>query len=308
MKTIKFLALAAISTTVLFSACSENESIDSVNAEGPAKVNFVSNISFGSKLTTRAVDSSWVAGDNIGIFMKTAGQTLSAANIAQNVDNYQYTTATGTPGAVPFTAVGAEAYFPPSNVNVDFISYYPYQGTLANYVYPVNVANQTAPQAIDLMYSDNATGLNQTTPTVGLTFEHQLTKLVFNIVPGTGVAASDLEGLTVTINNMNTVANFNLVNGTLSAGTTPAALTAVTNAAGTNSQAIVLPGDVSGNTIVFKLNNTAADTFTYTMPATTTYDAGSRVTYTVTINRTGVIITGEITNWNDVDGGSIIAG
>lgn len=298
MRTMKVLALLAISASV-FTACSDDEKADPAN--GRVEARFTSGI---SGVVTKAVDATWTSGDQIGIFMKTAGQPLATANILEGVNNLAYTT-TGTTGAVPFTPVSTPAYFPPGNVNVDFISYYPYQSTLTNFIYPINVAVQTSQETIDLLYSNNVTAQNESTPNVALTFTHELTKLVFNIQAGTGVTAAEMEGLVVTLQGMNTTANFDLATGTISNPASPATITALTNAAGTSSEAIVLPADVSASNIVFTMSNN--DAFTWTVPAATTFAAGTKVTYTVTINRAGMTITGEITPWNDVNGGNVVA-
>jgi len=300
MKTKKWLALMAVSTVIL-SSCSEDDKVD-VNGNERIKAQFTSNILNG--IITKAVDVTWESGDAIGIFMKAAGQPLTTANIEENVNNLQYTT-TGTTGTVPFTPVSTAAYFPPGNVNVDFISYYPYQATLNNFIYPINLANQTSQPAIDLLYSDNATSLNGSTPNVALTFTHELTKLIFNVAAGTGVTAAELAGLVVTMQGMNTTADFDLSTGTITNPGNPATITALTVAAGTSSEAIVLPADASGNNIIFTLTN--GDVFTWTVPAATTFAAGTKVTYTVTINRTGITITGQITPWSEVNGGSVVA-
>jgi len=297
-KTKKLMAVLALFATV-FTACSEDEKNGPVSGDR-VEAKFTSSI---NGVVTKAVDATWTPGDQIGIFMKTAGQPLAAASVLEGVNNLAYTT-TGTTGAVPFTPVGTAAYFPPGDENVDFISYYPHQATLTNFIYPINVADQTSQEAIDLLYSDNATGLNGANPTVALTFVHQLTKLVFNIAPGTGVTAEELAGLAVTLQNMNTTANFNLADGTITNPAAPATITAFTNAAGTTSEAIVLPGDVSGKNILFTLGN--SDAFTWPIPASTTFAAGSKITYTVTINRTGMTITGQITDWTNVNGGNVV--
>jgi len=300
MKKKNVLAIIAISA-IAFTACSEDEKGGPLDGRVEAK--FISGI---SGVVTKAVDATWTSGDEIGIFMKAAGQPLTDANIEEGVNNLEYTT-TGTTGAVPFTPVSTVAYFPPGDVNVDFISYYPYQASLTNFIYPINLADQTSQEAIDLLYSNNAVNLNGSNPAVALTFIHQLTKLVFNITPGTGVTAAELAGITVTMQGMNTTADFNLATGTITNPANPATINALTVAAGTSSEAIVLPADVSGNSVVFTMNNANTDTFTWEIPTATTFTAGTKVTYTVTINRTGMTITGEITPWTDVNGGSVVA-
>ena len=89
---------------------------------------------------------------------------------------------------------------------------------------PVSVATQTNLSAIDVLYSNNATGLNKASGTANLNFAHKLAKIEFTVKAGNGVA--DVNGLSVAYKNVNTTASLDLATGTLSGAATPKDVTA----------------------------------------------------------------------------------
>lgn len=299
MKRIDILAAAAMAAMV-FASCSKDETTPKGN-EGPKEINLISTIDGPAK---RAVDASWTQGDRIGLYMVDAGEDLADASISQSVKNLPYTNSAGTNA---FEAVGMAAYFPAAIHYVDFYAYYPHTESItADYKYPVNVSEQSSQEGIDLLYSDNVKNLNESADEVPLNFVHMLTKLVFVIKAGEGIGENDISNIEVSIEGMNTTSAFSLVNGTLGTAGTPAPITALTTNSGTRSEAIILPATVTGGKIKFDLKNSDDDVFVWNIPAATEYKAGSRYTYTVSVEREGVDITGSITNWNDENGGTII--
>ena len=128
------------------------------------------------------------------------------------------------------------------------------------------------------MYSNNATGLSKTSGTANLNFAHKLAKIEFTVKAGNGVA--DVNGLSVAYKNVNTTASLDLATGTLSGAATPKDVTAKTTAKapGQFVEAILLPGDYSAKTVVFTL---ASGTYTWTLPANTTFDATKNILLTL---------------------------
>lgn len=297
MKTIHTLAALAMAA-LLFSACSKDDKTTGGDGR-PVQVHFKSTI---TGQVTRAALTTWDADDQIGVFMKEVGSALSDATILEGVNNYAYK----TDGTGAFSPAGTDvAYFPGSNENVSFIAYYPYRGSLTNYIYPVNVATQTAQKNIDLMYSNNITTINETTPTVGLVFQHKLSRMVFNITAGSNLTSADLASLVVTINGIPLTADFSLIDQSLSnLGTaTGTSIQALTVADGSSSQAIIVPFTTTGTeTVRFAVGGTVNDTYTWTIPASTTFAAGNQYLYNVTVNRTGIDITGTILPWTSGNG------
>jgi len=264
---------------------------------GNGKAQFTSSI--GGTPTTRVTGNTWDSKDAIGVFMKQ-GNGLS--NVLAS--NKKYT----TEGNGNFSGDGSEVINYPDTGSVDFVAYYPYTTNLSGTTLPVSVATQTNLSAIDVLYSNNATGLSKTSGTANLNFAHKLAKIEFTVKAGNGVA--DVNGLSVAYKNVNTTASLDLATGTLSGAATPKDVTAKTTAKapGQFVEAILLPGDYSAKTVVFTL---ASGTYTWTLPANTTFDATKKYTFDITLqtsstgNQVAVTGAGTITDWTTVPGGSV---
>lgn len=244
-------------------------------------------------MRTRASGSEWDAGDAIGIFMKKAGETLSAGALTQNA----HYVLSGTTAFQPENEA-EEIVFPFNASDVDFIAYYPFRENLTDFVYVVNVADQSNQAAIDLLYSDNAVSLNSKSPYVNMTFSHQLTKIVLNIRPET--ASTDLSGLSVRMTNAGTSATFSLIDGTLSEPSATGDIVFKTNAEGLFAEAIVLPSvNLTDKYLVFQIGE---DRYLYPLADAQnirSFEKSTRYTYNVTLNPSGVaaVTEGAVTDW-----------
>ncbi|NDV82127.1 fimbrillin family protein [Bacteroides sp. 51] len=281
------LSTAALATLVL--SCSDDNAHMSDNTN---LVSFKSTI-IGQSAISRAANTAWGSGDGIGVFMKT-GTGLSS--IVGDADNKKYQTT----GDGNFTAAtSGDAIYFPSSGTVDFVAYYPYTTPLDNYIYKVNVANQSSQEAIDLLYSDNATGKSGGND-VTLNFKHMLTKVVFNITASDPVTS--LAELKVEISDMKTKADYNLGDKSLveegaaaniELKTTVSGLTAV-------SEAIVLPTSAATRKFTFTLK-VGDETESFDWDASSqTFVQGKKNTYTVNLSKVdGVAISpdADITDW-----------
>lgn len=293
MKLTNLLCMGALSALAL-TACVSNDDKSEWN-DGSQPVSFTSSI---QGVNTRAVDNKWAAGDKVGVFMKAAGGNLSAATAV----NKLYTTdANGL-----LTASNAEnaLYYPTDGSSVDFVAYYPFTASLTGNIYKVDVTTQTDQPAIDLLYSNNATGFAKGTANKPqLQFVHKLSQIVFNITRD--VTVPSLTGLKVTFKGMNTKADFALTDGVLSNVGTVADITAKLNESVAST--IVLPAAaLSGVKVVFELNG---KTFTADYPQATLL-AGSKYTHNVKLSDSNgqPVIEMEaatITDWVTVPGGDI---
>lgn len=250
---------------------------------------------FGSieGMKTRVSGNTWSEGDAIGIFMKKSGESLLTESLAQNA---KYIT-TGSSDFLP-ASEEEKVVFPFNGSNVDFVAYYPHKAEIEEFTYPVDVSNQTSQSDVDLLYADNAKGLNSKNPLVAMTFSHQLSKIVLDIKPE--VPATDLSGLSVKITNAGLQASFSLADATLSAPAVLGDIVFNTNATGTRAEAILLPtNDLSGKDLVFTIG---PDTYVYSLNSglnITSFDKGTVYTYNVTLNPRAIPIINEgtITDW-----------
>lgn len=290
MKKFKLLSLAIVA--LLFAACNNDDDTDS-SGNGKA-ITFTTSISGTVTSQAKASGSSWDSGDAIGVYMKT-GTGLS--NIVANGANKKYTTP-GTGNFSPATTNTDALYYPEDGSNVDFIAYYPYTASIANNVYRVDVTAQSSQEAIDLLYSDNASGLNNNNTTANLNFEHQLAKVVFTVNAGNGITS--LSDLKVTVKNTNTKADFALDTKTLSTTDSKAdiALKMTTGAQQATAEGIILPSaGVAGRIVTF---TTSQGVFTWEVPSTVIFEAGKKNSYNVELKLgggNGVFPSGTITDW-----------
>jgi hypothetical protein len=305
MKTTVLISLAALALTV--ASCNSNDE-ETVKDSEPVKVEF--SASMGAT-ATRAVDQSWSASDAIGIYMVKNGKTFTLNNISENAANVRYIVdATKANG---FKADGTTIYYPMDNSAVDFYAYYPQSGSAISlnsvsetYEYALNVTSQTNQEAIDFMFSNNVKGKNKTDKSAALTFNHKLCKMILTITPGDGVTAADMTNLTVTVKAQNTAQTFSLSNGALADNAAkPQDITLCKQTGTYVYEAVLLPDAATSRTFEFNLNNGRDAPFTWTMDKALT--SGSKYTYTVKLNRTGVEVTGQIAPWNAENGGEVNA-
>ena len=302
---MKTKLLSALTISALFLASCSNDDSPEVN---DGRVNFTSGITATPKtkvVTDNAGNSTWNVNDPIGVYM-VANTTTTIAESAENIP-YK---ATAAAASTSFAASSASVIYYPVNApaKVDFVAYHPYNTSVTNWVYPVNVSTQTPQTDIDLMYAtaDNAgAGYDKSSTNVNFTFSHQLVKLIINVSTGTGVTGSVSS---VSIKGMNTSAKFDLegTDGLTDLGT-PQAITPYTATVGTKYEAILLPATLSTAHMV-TFTTSAGETFTWPMSNdVTSLEAGSIYTYDITLTKYAVNATGNITKWNVGSTGTGIA-
>jgi len=302
MKNQHILLASALSLLVMSSSCKKENTPDVV-APNANEVKFSSIIN--GQTLTNAANNTWEANDAIGVFMKS-GTGLS--NVLAANKNYN---TTGDGNFRP-SATDQTIYFPEDGKTVDFVAYYPFKQSLASNIYPVDLSNQTQQGSIDLLYSNNATGLSKTNSNASLTFSHQLAKVEFTVKNGEGVA--NLTGLTASLAGLNTKADFDLATGLLG---NPSQTVDIEAKVGTKNaivvaEAILLPvADASAKLVTFTLPGAK---FKFTFPANTKFEAGKRYTYEIELKNVvgttpvAAALSAEITDWTTVPSGSYTVG
>lgn len=250
-------------------------------------------------LKTRASGSAWDKGDAIGVYMKKSGETLAPSSLMKNV---QYQT-TGTTAFSP--AKGAKTItFPLDGSNVDFISYYPYKEDIADFIYPVDLSNQSVQADIDLLYSDNAKTFHAGNPAVNMQFSHQLSKIMLQI---THKIESSLDDIEVIITNVSTKADFNLASGILSAPSATGNIPCMVSSDGATAEAILLPTtNLNGMEFWFVLDNETFKIPLSSVPEIQAFNKSTRYTYNIYLDSDliSAITTGEISDWTEGPSGS----
>ncbi|MDR2005418.1 MAG: fimbrillin family protein [Prevotella sp.] len=281
MKYLRILFFVAYSSLIFYSCRNEDDAMQDRNAL--VAVQFTSTLGGSVQSQTKASGATWSSGDRIGIFMKRPNQSLSSGNIIDGIDNIDYTT-TGN-GRFSVVNTSETIFYPTDNNPVDFIAYYPYTAILSDYVYKIDVADQSNQEAIDLLYSNNSKGQTQNNITSELSFTHQLTRITFTITKGEGI--SDLSSLNITFSGLATKAEFNLADGNLVADDSSiSTFEAKVTTDGTSAEAIIIPSDITtGRTIKFSLGTISV--FTWNIPATTKFEKGKKYNYNITLRNSG---------------------
>ena len=292
-----YLCLMAIVTLLSFSSCSEENSTENdVRKEVKVTATF-SGLSASGIVTTRAVDDGWEVGDAIGLFMKKAGTTLEYPVLA---DNVKYT----TDRSLAFENLSEnKVYYPFDKSNVDFIAYYPYRSNLNEFIYKVDVSDQSNLANIDLMYSNNVKAKNYTTDSINLDFKHQLTKVVLKIAENN--SDNTTGDFTAKIKNARKNANFSLVDGKLTVGDELADISFNVDNATLTAEAILLPDtDLTDKEFVITIGDISYSYSLNKSTEITSFQASTKCEYNITIepndNRILNNVTAKITDWATV--------
>lgn len=262
-KILIFLTIA-----LLLAACSNDNDPAATNEEGriPLQVTgYISNFHLG---VTRAADSHWEEGDEIGIYAVNSGDQPTNLQSDQHAPFKLRNGGTGetdnhndTYNFKVFFS-NSPVYLPEDGSSIDVYGYYPYNATYTNpQDIPVDVSMQNPQKNIDLMTTgivsrttiNGDTRINKLNPSCQLLFHHRLTKLVFNLKPGEDFTNKDIEGATsLTIGSQKTTATYNIYTDELtcvgeSNQTITAAVGSTKSGYEKTFEAIVLPNDADNN-------------------------------------------------------------
>lgn len=207
MKTKYLLpAMFAMIAAFAISSCTTND--DYSEWDDGSKEQKVTFRSVVKELKTRATDSQWADGDQVGVFMTKANEAVATTNSAVKYIAKE-------DGQLTPADANQSHFYPKDGSAVDFVAYYPYKDGLANNVYKVDVADQANQPAIDLLYSNNVKAATKETQKPVLVFTHKLSGVKFEITKDATIPS--LDGLKVIIKGLKTTADFNLATGEFSA-------------------------------------------------------------------------------------------
>lgn len=286
MKLSNLFYLGALSALVL-TGCKDNDDNSEWMTDG---VVFTSHI---EGMVSRASGSAWSDGDKVGIYMNAGGTDF---------ENYEYTASAD--GAL--TAAGKTLKYPEEGT-ADFFAYYPYQTSISNKTYAVNVSDQSDPTKIDLLYATK-TGISNG-EAVNFAFSHQLSQIVINVSHDETIAS--LNGLKIQVKGMNTQASFALADGTLTSTDSKADFDMNVNAEGTTAEAIVIPtADLTGAELVFTLADGKSFGWDLTQSDVSSFDKGTKYTYEASLSMTNGQPSADMGNatiddWTTKPGGDI---
>lgn len=282
----------------LFSISCNNDDTptDIIPDQSPIALQVSGSIAGNETAALRLSGTSWNPGDAIGIFMLEGEQILET--------NRKYTCASGA-NFSPATS-DQTIWFPIDDnaPKVDFIAYYPFHSSQNGLSFPIDLSSQSDQATLDLLTADKVTGKDKLNPSVTLPFKHRLVKMELTILPGTGLAAADLAGMTVALSEQYTAGSCDLGTGAVVSTGKTGPLSLKGTAEGNFAEATLLPAKAaSGRILSFTL--TSGDIFRYSIPSDRVFNAGEKHAYTITLNRTGVNVSATITDWTEVTGNGI---
>lgn len=254
-------------------------------------------VNFSGTITTRVINNEWEDGDEVGIFMFSNGSSLSDNSILHNASNRKYAYQTS---ASRFDAVDDDdiIYYPTTG-SVDFIAYYPFSA-VKDYSVELYTGNQQKQSQLDFLYSNNLTNISATQEPQKLTFKHQMSKVIFHITAGEGVAQADLNGLSLSLMSIQTSGSFSLASGEISLDEeTQQVNTYVTQTADEMvAEAILIPQECKDKQIIISLLSGQKFSFTFSSEHKkwaigTKYDYDIELTSSITEGQ----LTGEISDW-----------
>lgn len=296
MKLSNLLYAGMLSSLALVSCTDNDENSEWTGSEG---------VVFTTSIQSRVSGNSWNANDEVGIFMTPNGSEIASATAA----NKKYLAQTN--GSL--VAAPGEGVYLPATGKVDFIAYYPYSNALSGNVMDVNVADQSKPGAIDLLYSNETKGVEAANgKTIALKFVRKMSKLTLNMTKDETIES--FEGLKVEMKGIATEGKFDLANGTVKATdgkNTQAVAMNIGNVEAHTAMAtaIILPTAAATDQTKMDLTFTlAGKTFTHSIADLTAFEAGKNVTFKATLsiyNGKPVVTVGNATieNWVGVTGG-----
>lgn len=318
----KYLLIATAAT--LLAACSNDE--NEVN-NGPVEARITAGID-GPQ--TRAIDDSWSGGNTIGV-MVTNAPSSTMDDIYKNV---KYTVGSaGTTGT--FTAEpGQGIFFQDGSETVTFAAYSPYQSSDDVATLPGTDGTVTGgdtrdqstvekQEAFDYLFASGATAsrssatveFKKTDASNDYQFKHKMSRLilVLNTSATDGFTADQVFSATYTLGGLKHEGTFKVTDGT--AAVSPSA-SAVSDWTITNN---AKKDDTTGKTrtytmILYPQSLSSPLTFSATIDGQTYVNkgdiqpalaAGTSYTYTITIKKTGLSVSGcTIEGWTNNTGGS----
>ncbi len=295
MKT-KILIVCAL-VSLLGVGCSSEHSLVEGN---DGQVRFSSGVVSGQTRVGGDNGDQWESGDAIGVYMVDRGTT----DIVGEAGNIRY--ATTSSGKLATFTSDAPIYYPVDAAHkVDFITYHPYKAAVTDYIYPVDVTNQSSLSDIDLLraaatndgvgYDKNYGGY------VSLKLDHKLAKLRFRTIAADGLSDEDLKKMTVTVRGMATKAVYHIDTDILEAPTDVADILANIHTAGVLYEAIIVPQALVAHQVKvkFALNNELDEVFEYSIPSPV-FGQGEIHSYDVQITRTEIRVSASINPWESM--------
>ena len=294
MKINQFLYIAGLAALV--AACSSDDAATTEAAQERVPISL-------SYQTLKAVDDSHraAAATDLNDDYIASGRSVnvSIANVGSNTwQNYTYTT--GDAGAMTPPSGDGTPLYPTDDTNIKILAWHPADAASTGFEVQYDQTSDANYQASDLMFSNNVTDQAKQVDPVALQFVHKMAKIVVNVTSGIGVS----EIRSVTLKNIHrTLSLFDQSDGTVTTKTSDAAGDVLVVKEGTEATAagaaLIPDQTISGSLLEI---TTDIGTSTYSVDSKH-FESGHKYTLNISVSRTTVNTTTEITNWGA--GGSV---
>ena len=298
-----------LTSMVLLVACNKDDESQSTTGNNKrVSLEIAANIGMQAEGTTRAAETHWDEGDQIGVYVQKKDGTIFVDDASTAGENLLYTFNDGTNyetngSTYRLFAPSKKIYI--SSDPVDVYGYYPYNASasLDPTAIPISVEDQSSQERIDFMRAKK-TNVSNGNVSIELLFYHRLVKLVFNLKQGEGLLPDELADATylgVTISNQPYEATYNVYTDafTFTQGHSNNIIYPVRAASATTGyvrtfEAIVLPNGPNNlqvdRTVTITFYRKSEDTIvnTFKIPTATNFVSGNKYTFNVTVNATSI--------------------
>jgi hypothetical protein len=222
------------------------------------------------EIQTRANDSGFENGDQVGIYVvdNVDGSSGTLSTTANHANNVKFTYS--TTGNIWAPATGSEIYWNDSKTKVDIYSYYPYNSSVSStseYPFSVQADQSTSSNYFnsDFLWAKASSVTAQTNP-VNLYFGHRMSKIVITTTAGAGFTESEFNAATKSIQILGTKlsSKINLSNGTVNVNNNTENGTITPNANGNVFTAVLVPQTIAESTVLFKVTVNGVESVSYT--------------------------------------------
>lgn len=296
------------SMTLLVACNKDDESQSTTGNDKRVSLEIAANIGMQAEETTRAAETHWDEGDQIGVYVQKKDGTIFVDDASTAGENLLYTFNDGTNyetngSTYRLFAPSKKIYI--SSDPVDVYGYYPYNASasLDPTAIPISVEDQSSQERIDFMRA-RKNNVSNGNVSIELLFYHRLVKLVFNLKQGEGLLPDELADATylgVTISNQPYEATYNVYTDafTFTQGHSNNIIYPVRAASATTGyvrtfEAIVLPNGPNNlqvdRTVTITFYRKSEDTIvnTFKIPTATNFVSGNKYTFNVTVNATSI--------------------
>ncbi len=254
-------------------------------------------IKLSAGITTRATDTSFEDGDQIGIYVVNYDEDTpgTLADTGNHLDNQKFTLHGNEWNAEQ------EVYWLDQKTKADFYCYYPYSASVSDVTaikFTVSTDQSTYKnyKVNDLLYGKTEAAEPSADPVEILT-KHALSNIVIYVTPGKGYTKETLaaENISVKVTGVKTTASLNLHNGIVSAEGDKEDI--VPYKESTWWRALVVPQDIIGSQII-KVKVGANE---YTLNQTVTFEQNKQHKCTIAVNKISEGVNISIGGWESTD-------